>query len=380
MNKKLLAAAVAGALAVPTAAMAVEVFGTIDTGIRSQSKVVTTSPSTGSLITVTDGEHTTNRWGFRGSEDLGGGLMANYWFEGQYGSDTGALGSSPAQGSGVNNTTANVNANQGLFQRKLLVGLSKGGMSVDLGRDYTVNFKTQGIYDPMSYTYTGITPSAGGNTAGVRSSNLITAGFRFGTGGIRVDYAMGEVTDDTSNGTRYGINGDFAIGSLTLAAAYSSQKNAIVAAGLGDITTSTYNFGGAWALGAFTFRLGASEADTKADSTSAELKTPMLLAGVQYAFSPTLNGRVGYYDQKFKANGTEVGSRKTAIVGLDYILSKRTTLYVAFDSTSISGQTASVSASTGVISIAGTPDQGAVMGVNSADGSTGISAGIAHSF
>ena len=380
MNKKLLAAAVAGALAVPSAAMAVEVFGTIDTGIRSQSKVVVTGTQTGSLLSVTDGERTTNRWGFRGSEDLGGGLMANYWFEGQFGSDTGAMGSSPAQGSGVNNTTANVNANQGIFQRKLVVGLSKGGMSIDLGRDYTVNFKTQGVYDPMSYTYTNITPAAGNNTAGVRSSNLITAGFRFGTGGIRLDYALGEVTDNTSNGTRYGVNADFAIGPVTLAGAYSSQKNVITTAGLGDITTDTYNLGGAWVLGGFTFRLGGSESDTKADSTAAELKTPMLLAGVQYAFSPTLNGRVGYYDQKFKANGTEVGTRKTSIVALDYYLSKRTTLYVAFDHTGITGQTGSISASTGVISISGTVDQGLVMGVQSADGSTGISAGIAHTF
>ncbi|MGH8687327.1 MAG: porin [Burkholderiales bacterium] len=373
MKKKLLAAAVAGALAVPGVAMAVEVFGTVDTGLRSQSKVVTTGTETGNLMTVTDGERTTNRWGFRGSEDLGGGLMTNYWFEGQFGSDTGALGSSPAQGAGTNTQ------NQGLFQRKMLVGLSKSGMSIDLGRDYTVNFKTQGIYDPMSYTYTGITPSAGLNTAGVRSSNLVTAGFRFGTGGIRLDYALGEVTDNTSSGSRYGINGDFAIGSLTLAAAVSSQKQVITPA-LGDLKTDTANFGGAWVLGGFTLRLGYSETTVKADATAAELKTPLLLAGVQYAFSPTLNGRVGYYDNKFKANGTEVGSRKLAIVALDYYLSKRTTMYVAFDHTSITGQTGTISASTGAITISGVADQGTVLGVNSASGTTGVSVGLAHSF
>jgi len=382
MNKKLLAAAVAGALAVPSAAMAVEVFGTIDTGIRSQSKVIVTGTQTGSLLTVTDGERTTNRWGFRGSEDLGGGLMANYWFEGQYGSDTGAMGSSPAQGAAVTlaGTAGGILANQGIFQRKLVVGLSKGGMSFDLGRDYTVNFKTQGIYDPMSYTYTGITPAAGTNTAGVRSFNMVTAGFRFGTGGIRLDYALGEVTDDTSNGSRYGLNGDFAIGPVTLGAAYSNAKQNLTTVGLGDVTTDTYNFGGAWVLGGFTFRLGASETDIKADSTGVEVKTPLLLAGVQYAFSPTLNGRVGYYDNKFKANGTEVGTRKVAIVALDYYLSKRTTLYVAFDRTSISGQTASINGTTGVLTISGTADQGSVLGVQSADGATGISVGLAHSF
>jgi predicted porin len=146
MQKKLLTVAVAGALAAPVAAMAdVTVYGTIDTGVRQQSKVVTTGTNDDSLLTVTDGMRTTNRWGLRGSEDLGGGLRANFTLEGQYASDTGG-GPGPST-AGQQTTTG---APQGLFQRKAVVGLSGGAWSVDLGRDYTVNFKSQGIYDPMS--------------------------------------------------------------------------------------------------------------------------------------------------------------------------------------------------------------------------------------
>ena len=226
MQKKLLTVAVAGVLAAPISAMAaVTVYGTIDTGIRMQTDAVTAT-GTDSVLLITDGTRTTNRWGLRGSEDLGGGLKANFNLEGQYGSDTGALGSSPATGSGptLGGTTGSANVNQGLFQRKAIVGLSGAAWSVDLGRDYTVNFKTQGVYDPMSYTYTGITPAAGNNVAGTRHSNLITAGFRFGTGGIRLDYSMGEQAGDNSNQTAYGINGDFAFGNLTLVAAFTTRN------------------------------------------------------------------------------------------------------------------------------------------------------------
>jgi predicted porin len=362
MQKKLLTVAVAGALALPAVALAqVTVFGTMDGGIRNQSKALVggVGPATGSVLLGTDGLRTTNRWGLRGSEDMGGGLMANFWLEGQYGSDTGALGSSPATGNGptLSSTTGSANVNQGLFQRKAVVGLSKGGNSVDIGRDYTVNFKTQGIYDPMSYTYTGIAPTAGTNTAGVRSSNMVTAGFRFGTGGVRVDYAMGEVVDENSGSTRIGFNGDFKFGPVTVAGAYSTQDNAAA-----TLSTDTMNIGAVYGMGAFTFRAGWSDTEVET-GPGAKTNTPMFVLGAQYAFSPTLNGRVGYYNTKFETNGVETGTRKVSIVALDYVLSKRTTAYFAFDRTAIDGTASN-----------------AVLGIASADGATGLSAGIAHSF
>jgi len=359
MQKKLLTMAVASALAVPAVAFAqVTVYGTIDTGLRQQGKISTAAggATTDSQMTVTDGLRTTNRWGLKGSEDLGGGLMANFTLEGQYGSDTGALGSGTSTfGDSTNASTASINANQGLFQRKAIVGLSKGGNSVDLGRDYTVNFKSQGIYDPMSYTYTGITPTAGTNTAGVRSSNMVTAGFRFGTGGVRVDYALGEVVGQNSWGTRTGFMGDFAFGPATVTAAYSSMKDATA----GVNTTKTTNIGGAYGMGAFTFRAGWSKTEAEGGTD-----TPMLVLGVQYGFSPTLNGRIGYYDTKFESNasGAELGKSKLFILALDYYLSKRTTTYVEVDRRTLDGN----------------QNAGAVGSL--VDGATAFAVGIAHSF
>lgn len=347
MQKKLLTLAVASALAVPAVAFAqVTVYGTIDTGVRNISKIATPggAAASDSVLDVANNTRTTNRWGLKGSEDLGGGLMANFTLEGQYASDSGG---GPGSAAGV--------GNQGLFQRKSIVGLSKGGNSVDLGRDYTVNFKAQGIYDPMSYTYTGITPSAGGNVAGTRSSNMVTAGFRFGTGGIRVDYAAGETVGDNGLGTRIGFMGDFAFGPVTVAGAFSTLE----ATATSDTTTT--NIGAVYNMGAFTFRGGWSNTETDVPN----VETPMILLGVQYAMSPTLNGRVGYYDQKVETAGVVGAKVKTFIVALDYYLSKRTTAYVEFDRVTLND-----TANAAALAAAG----------SRTDGSTGIGVGIAHSF
>jgi predicted porin len=335
MQKKLLTMAVAGALAAPVAAFAqVTVYGTIDTGLRNQTKAQVAGGDESNMV-VTDGLRTTNRLGFRGSEDLGGGLMANFTMEGQHASDTG--------GTAINTA------------RKSIVGLSKGGMSVDLGRDYTVNFKAQGIYDPMSYTYTGIAPNVS-NTAGVRFSNLVTAGFRFGTGGIRVDYTTGAEIPGDDTGQGFGINGDFAFGPVTVAAAYST-----VDADNAGNSVDTTNIGAAYKMGAFTFRGGWSETDTESTDT----QTPMYMLGVQYAFSPTLNGRVGYYNIETETAGTTTQERKQILVALDYYLSKRTTLYVLYDRLDLDA---------GAVTLSGA-QSGALL-----DGASGISVGVAHAF
>src|SRR5260221_260425 len=84
MNKKLLAVAVAGALASPVVAFAqssVTLYGSAD--VAYVSKVY----KTGSGLTfsrtqgIGEGWNAGNRIGFRGSEDLGGGLSAQFLIE-----------------------------------------------------------------------------------------------------------------------------------------------------------------------------------------------------------------------------------------------------------------------------------------------------------
>jgi predicted porin len=137
------------------------------------------------------------------------------------------------------------------------------------------------------------------------------------------------------------------------------------------------NFGGVWKMGNWTFRAGYSTSEYSATGLDAD--TPMILAGVQYGFSPTLNGRFGYYTMDFNVSGNEVGSRDWMIFALDYILSKNTTLYAAIDINNMDGSSITVNGNTGAITT-GTAGTGTVLGVPSVDGSTGFTVGIAHAF
>jgi predicted porin len=347
MNKKLMAAAVAGALAIPGVALAqssVTLYGTIDTGIRNQSKVQDGAGGDGTVTSVTDGLYRTNRWGMKGSEDLGGGLKANFTLEGQYSSDTGA-------GPGGGNT----------FARKSVVGLSSGESSFDLGRDYTVNFKELGIYDPLSYNYTGILPNAAPFTAGVRSSNMITAATGFGGAHVRIDYALGEQVATSAGGRRIGFGGDFGVAGFTIAGAYSTTNNA---ADTGSTKDST--IGAKYGMNGFTFRAGWAQSTFDAVVNAAVDKARMFMLGAAYDFSSRLTGRIGYYDIKNTGRtAAGDGTRKNFIVAVDYDLSKRTTAYFEVDHNGFDGTFA-----------AGTSIDGRV----SNDGTTGVGVGLAHVF
>jgi predicted porin len=343
MQKKLLTMAVASALAAPVAALAdVSVYGSIDTGIKQQSKVWSAAGTEESRLTVEGQQKKTNRWGFKGSEDLGGGLMANFTLEGGYDSDTGQMG---ATGSGA-----------GLFGRYAVVGLSKGGNKIDLGKDYTLNFRTHGIYDPLSHDYGGAAGVQGNITAGTRTNNSIMAAFRFGAGGVAVQYAPGEEAGDNGSGSYRAVNGDMAFGPATIGVAWGSRE--AVAPATTD--TTTINVGGAYKMGAFTFRLGLS---TETIDTSNE--SQKLSGGVQYDFSPTLTGRVSLYDFTVEnSGGTEIGSARTLVVNMEYSLSKRTLVYFVFDRKTLDGN----------------QNTGVTVNASLRDGATGIGAGLVHNF
>ncbi|CAM8623899.1 OmpC Outer membrane protein (porin) [Burkholderiales bacterium] len=90
MKKHLIAAAVAAAVAVPAAAQ-VTVYGVIDQAFGVQDNGATAS-ATVEPSTVTNFQSllATQRLGFRGSEDLGGGLKANFVIEGGLQQGTGS--------------------------------------------------------------------------------------------------------------------------------------------------------------------------------------------------------------------------------------------------------------------------------------------------
>ena len=128
MKKKFIALAVLGAVAgAAQAQSAVTIYGIVDTGVTYTNKVLlpsTTTRATGSKFSVDSGMLSGSRLGFKGTEDLGGGLKALFQLEMGFKNDTGTI-------DGSNNGVANTNT---LFRRLSVVGLSGNFGSILLGR------------------------------------------------------------------------------------------------------------------------------------------------------------------------------------------------------------------------------------------------------
>lgn len=156
MKKSLLALAVLGAFAgVASAQSSVTLYGIVDVGYQYNEV------GDDDTNAINGGHQSGNRWGIRGSEDLGGGLKAIFTLENGFSIDTGT------QGQGA------------LFGRQAWAGLSGGWGSVVAGRlalmsSGTGSFDFFGRTDPFA---TGFGLSGMGSTflsaAAVRVDNTV---------------------------------------------------------------------------------------------------------------------------------------------------------------------------------------------------------------
>lgn len=149
MQKKLIALAVAGLVSVPAFAQSsVTLYGIADMGFVRDGGAL----SGGAKKTRTgidSGVQSGSRIGFKGTEDLGNGLKANFVFETGLTVDRGGLSN--------NNTEAGFGravAGQG-FGRQTYVGLSGGFGSVTAGRQYTPQFVIASTVDPFGFGLAG---------------------------------------------------------------------------------------------------------------------------------------------------------------------------------------------------------------------------------
>ncbi|MCR6478299.1 porin [Variovorax sp. ZS18.2.2] len=114
-----------------------------------------------------------SRLGFRGTEDLGGGLAASFWLEAPITNDDGATGVAS-------------------FKRRSTVSLSGGFGEVRLGRDYTPTFWNDTVFDPFGTNGVGtnlINTAHGYNTASFGAKD--TGGFGGNTNYDRASNSIG---------------------------------------------------------------------------------------------------------------------------------------------------------------------------------------------
>jgi predicted porin len=130
MKKSLVALAVLGVFAgAASAQSSVTLYGIIDVGYDAIDTDVLGAPKTSGLVS---GVQSGSRWGLRGSEDLGGGLKANFQLESGFSNDTGLS----AQGGR-------------LFGRAAWAGLGGGFGELRLGRMQTAGSEIVVPIDPF---------------------------------------------------------------------------------------------------------------------------------------------------------------------------------------------------------------------------------------
>jgi Outer membrane protein (porin) len=340
MKKSLITLAVLGAFAGAAQAQApadvVTLYGSFDGGIRGVTPVsVDANGNKLDRFTVgSNGTYNSNRLGFKGNEDLGGGNNAHFDLEIGFNTGTGTTD----------------NANNTLFNRSAYVGLGGKWGALDIGRQYSVAFKVIGGYDPFNYKYTGIIPLAGAaigsqaigtpaapltavNGAGAtRFNNDIQYTGTFGPVTARAEYALGEQAGSNNFGSNRGaaeaLGVTFGNGPFSVGGAYSEQKPNVGAAFQQYRKQST--IGGAFTAG--PVRVAGGYIDDRLTGTAGELKIKNGWVGVSFAASPAVEATVALYETKVSgASPLADGKRDLIIAGVTYGFSKRTNFYADID-------------------------------------------------
>ena len=364
MKKSLIALAVLAAAGTASAQSSVTLFGVIDATVQIGRGSVADVTALGS------GGYNTSRLGFRGTEDLGGGMSASFWLESDVLVDNGQGGATNInnQASGTGTPAAGTfNGRQGLmFNRRSTVSLAGGWGEVRLGRDYTPQFWNQVAFDPFGVVGVGNTltfADIGGAAAvraptAVRASNSIGYFLPSNLGGFygQAMYHMGEnasnagATEDDGSG--YGFRLGYAAGPLNVAVGYGTTNYAA-----GD--AKTVNIGAQWGFG-----FGRLMGQYQRESLGAVDSDSWLIGGLVPVGAGEIRAAYSQRETETGVAGAEPRARKLSL-GYVHNLSKRTAVYTTVARVRNSG--------------------GAALALNGAttaanQSSTGFDLGVRHAF
>jgi len=400
----------------------VTLFGVVDaavSGYSTKSNLYAVDPFAIPLVpgslkrsqtALSSGSYNASRIGFRGTEDLGGGLAASFWLEAPISNDDGKTGIAS-------------------FARRSTVSLSGGFGEVRLGRDYTATFWNDTVFDPfgtngvgtnminrvsagLTKTH-GVTPNnAADNDNYVRASNSIGYFLPPNLGGFygQIQYALhenpksNELDGSPSKKGRY-VGGRFgyANGPLDVAAAYGvDTKDSLT-----DLTTTgkdrlkTFNLGVSYDFGPVKLfgELSQVKDSFNRNQSLTLMGVPFIYTqGLSDKYTGTLIGatvpvgpgliRASYSQVKYKPDDALVpfnfyndGSARASQFAVGYVhnLSKRTALYATLSRISIkNGQN-----NAGIMGVTtgGSPGYGTIANqLYAPKSATGYDIGIRHAF
>lgn len=291
MKKKLLVLAAVAACNVAFAQSSVTMYGILDVSLGNAS---------GAKLAMNGGKadrssyHTPSRFGFRGTEDLGGGLKANFNLE----------------TNGMGMTTGSLGGN--MFGREAWVGVSGDFGSTRAGR--TSSFGTQGH---ARFDLNGISFSSAMDQAGIspvtwygssrRDAQLqyVTPNMGGFDAGVSLVLAPNNSADTTQQSTSFRAN----YGAGPVAVGYVAETKRAAANRTAQAIAGSYDLGVAKLVGGYV--ISETLAKGKGVYVGAMAPVGAFKVGAQYARNSAT-----------KVNATELFA--------NYALSKRTTLYVDY--------------------------------------------------
>jgi predicted porin len=386
MKKSVLALAVLGAFAGSAMAQSsVTMFGVVDLNVRYVNNDET-------AYSLSQDGMASSRLGFRGVEDLGGGLKASFWLEGALGPDTGTGTSSYGSGS----TTG---PGGFMFRRRSTVSLSNQWGELRLGRDYTPTFWNWTVFDPFGTNGVG---AATNIVLGGELRSVTSAGDAFGTlvrANNSVQYILpngvfgpglyGQIMvaagESTALNKFWGGRIGYAAGPFNVAASYG-QTGVNVA---DTLDMSNWNVAGSWDFGSFgkiSGFYGEVEVDLPAavatSLVGSKASSQNWFVGYAIPFGQA-NFKISYGGVNQGGNSAFKSNDATQwAIGADYNLSKRTAIYATAAAINNSGVTNTAAAGAPVNGRVGTnyTVNGGATPLTRGESSTGFEVGVRHSF
>jgi GBP family porin len=351
MKKTLLAAA--ALVAVSGSALAqssLTIYGVVDASLESVKL------NDKSLTRVSSDNYATSRLGFKGTEDLGGGLKAIFALETAVKADTGANGGGTAR----------------FWDRAAWVGLAGGFGDLRLGRiDSSIGALAgnTAILGAQGYDDLRIANTWAANKYR-RLDNAITYTLPTLVSGLTAQFqyslasgtssAVGTETANVDTGKTFGLSVQYVAGPYAAGAGYLEAK---------ADATGSYKDSAALAYASYDFGMlkltGYYDVDSR--STLAKRKEVLGLK-VAVPFSPAFSLTAGVSQVRNAANSA--GKDDATIVALKgvYTLSKRTAVYGLL--TNVDNEAGSA------LNVGGTNATGAAIGKNS----YGLAFGVRHAF
>jgi predicted porin len=258
------------------------------------------------------GNMTTSYLGFKGTEDLGGGMKAKFQIEHFLRLDAGAAG------------RFNGDA---FWARNAIVGLEGNFGSTTLGRNTTPLFVSTLIFNPIGDSF-GFSPSIRhwflgailGDTGWNNSIRYASPSF----GGASFNL-MANLTEGSGVSKNLGANVLYFGGPFAATLAWQDVGNGVPVPPAGFDGQSAWQLGASYDLKMVKLFGQYGRTKTKATATT---ETTLYQAGVSVPIG--LGSVLASYGNAKAETGAVESTRKTTTIGYDYFLSKQTDVYAIF--------------------------------------------------